>query len=718
MEYRYRFMVPALFALGLTACSDDPATDAPGPVSEEGSGLTRLGDRDVFVAALRDALIAQRSDQQLAYPTAELDTAAGSADSAGDGGSSAGAERSDVTQTNVQEAGVDERDRVKSDGSRLFVLESGFSDQAFPVDGVEADGLPGPDAQRTVLRMLAMDRDTPDAVPLADIDIDLDGRYADGFYLRSDVDAAIVTANGSGGYFASWGDSVAFRAQDSLIARVALSERSGAVDARLRIDGQSMASRRIGKYLFNATRFYPNIAGVSPYDVDAETWRQAVEQASEQDLLPHWTLDGNEPRALIDPADCFVAQRPEGELWYAPDIVTLTLIDLDTLEPVDSQCYLGASETLYASTDSVYLATTRWDYTIGPVDGSGVAIDPDDAVLVDEVFLQDPRVDTDIHRFDIGDGALDYVGSGSVSGHLGWNPQRKPYRMSARDGRLRIATIASRQGADVSPVIVSVLEPDGRGTLQRIAELPNAQRPASIGKPGEQLYASRFVGDRAYLVTFRQTDPLYIVDLSDPRDPAVLGELEITGYSDWLQPIGDTHLLGIGKDAVPVVDGWGDGRGGLFQGVKLSLFDVADPRAPREVQSVLIGERGTEAQALYDARAITVQPATDAHPARIAFGIDVHGDPEPDGLPSGAAARNWMPWQFTGLYAFDIRTGSDARIEQRGVLVAESAAGDERYGPLQRGDRAVIAGDVVYYVHGRDVRVARWGEFGSATGPR
>ena len=371
------------------------------------------------------------------------------------------------------------------------------------------------------------------------------------------------------------------------------------------------------------------------------------------------------------------------------------------------------------SPDAVYLATTRWDH------GGAIATDGDVASGDEPLGTSvpyDPRVETDIHQFDIDGGTLAYRGSGSVRGHLGWSELRKPFRMSARGGVLRVATVNDTFGAEpsVSPVNLSVLEPDGDGALVRIAELPNERRPEPIGKPGEQLYASRFVGDRAYLVTFRQSDPLYVVDLADPREPRVLGELEIEGYSDYLLPIGETHLLGIGRDAIVLPGGGGDGeRGGAVQGVKLSLFDVSDPARPSELESLLVGQRGTQSGALFDHRGITVQRASEEHPTRVSFGVDIAGTPLPDSRPAPAEALNYYSWTHTALYGFDVRGGAGAGIERRGAMIARRAGAESGFrGPRFADDRAVMVDDTVYYVHGPEVYVAPWDDLGNPAGPR
>ena len=744
-------------AVSLAGCSDDEVSGADtgagtgggGAAVENRSSLKTLADRQAFMGELRSALENQYSIAtgiSVDAPDAATDALTAGTTGGTDGGTTGGAgagesgiapgntlggapagdageagdfiATDDVSATNVQEAGVDEQDRVKTDGERIYVLSSGnpgavvFAGGGLD-DAVLADSPigPGGNPNPTILRVLDMDRETPDAIPVADINVDLDGRTADGFYLSGDADsrAAIVVSGGFGGY-GFWADSYSYGRSDTVVARVPLADpTTAAVDASLRIDGQAVSSRRIDNRLFIATRFYPQLDGIDPWNVDPQTWVEAVAATSEEDLLPAWTdTDGNRT-TLIDPASCFVAERPADSLYYSADIITLSVVDLDTMQPIDSECYLGNSETLYASPEAVFLATTRWDYSFGPTTAEGDVIDPDTAGLTADIAFYDPRVDTDIHRFEITDAGLDYSASGSVNGHLGWNPERMPYRLSDYNGDLRVAVMPSVLLADTSPIVLNVLRDNGSGELELIAQLPNEARPAPIGKPYEQLYASRFVGDRAYLVTFRQTDPLYVVDLSRPRDPELLGELEITGYSDWLLPIGSNHLLGLGKDAVAIEDGIGDGRGGLQQGVKLSLFDVSDPSAPREVSSQTIGERGTDSVALYNPRAIAIQAATDAHPTRVAFGIDVAGSAAAPPLESITEPWNWRPWSYTGLHGFDIRTGADARIEARGALVVDTTYGD---------DRAVLAGDAAFYVHGDRVRAARWDSLSNSSPAR
>ena len=342
--------------------------------------------------------------------------------------------------------------------------------------------------------------------------------------------------------------------------------------------------------------------------------------------------------------------------------------------------------------------------------------------------FNDPRIDTDIHQFDLNGSQIQYAGSGRVSGHLGWNELQKPFRMSESNGDLRVVTMSDNQDGSVSPVNLTVLRADGTGVLETIGSLPNEQRPAFIGKPGERLYASRFLGDRGYLVTFRATDPLYVVDLADPEDPSLEGELEVDGYSEYLHVIEENYLLGIGLDAVAVPAfpedrfEFGDGRdGGLEQGVKVSLYNVTDPTAPTEVDTLLLGQRGTYSSALYDHRAISILPPANGRVAtRVAFGIDIAGLAQPARRPDPEDAWTYYDWRFNALHGIEVRTGADAGLTLTGTLEAASVNDPDGFGfSFGSGtERAVMVGDSAYYIYGGQVRAANWFGFNNPSPAR
>ena len=174
--------------------------------------------------------------------------------------------------------------------------------------------------------------------------------------------------------------------------------------------------------------------------------------------------------------------------------------------------------------------------------------------------------------------------------------------------------------------------------------------------PGERMYSARFMGDRCYLVTFKKVDPLFVISLEDPTKPRILGKLKIPGYSDYLHPYDENHLIGIGKWTVEAEEGdfaW-------YQGVKISLFDVSDVEHPREIDSYIIGDRGTDSPVLRDHKALLFDKDLNllAIPVLVA---EIDESKYPNGVPPNAYGD--YVWQ--GLYVFNI---TESSIEFRGGI--------------------------------------------------
>ncbi|MEU8200213.1 beta-propeller domain-containing protein [Streptosporangium sp. NPDC049046] len=184
---------------------------------------------------------------------------------------------------------------------------------------------------------------------------------------------------------------------------------------------------------------------------------------------------------------------------------------------------------------------------------------------------EQPPEETEVHRFDItAAGAPRYVASGKVSGRL-----LNQYSLSEHEGHLRVAT-TSTNGQDSSSAVY-VLDAD---TLAKTGEV------GGLGR-GERIYSVRFIGPVGYVVTFKQVDPLYTLDLRDPAAPRKTGELKITGYSAYLHPAGDGRLIGVGQEA---------SEQGRTLGTQVSLFDVSDPANPRRLSQMFQKDSGSEAE--------------------------------------------------------------------------------------------------------------------------
>jgi hypothetical protein len=354
---------------------------------------------------------------------------------------------------------------------------------------------------------------------------------------------------------------------------------AAAVSTRVRLQGRLVGSRLIGSSLVLVTQHAPQLGvEVLPAEVPQAERQALIDGLATTDLLPTISRDGGTPVPMLPETDCLL-QPKNASLGL--EITTITVFDLSSPElKRTSRCFVGGSEALYMAPTSMYLATTRY------------AVDPSPMPL-----RWAPDVSTDIHKFALSATAIDYRGSGAVQGHLGWDPQKNPHRLGEFNGDLRVLTYNASLGwvgpasasdpsaPPPSPATLSILRENASDkTLQRVGKLPNAKRPEPLGKPGEQVYAVRLLGERGYVVTFRRSDPLYVLDLSDPTDPKTVGELQAAGFSDYLFPLGDGLLLGVGKDA---------SSSGVVGGVKVALIDAADPTKPREAATQTFGAAGS-----------------------------------------------------------------------------------------------------------------------------
>ncbi len=305
-----------------------------------------------------------------------------------------------------------------------------------------------------------------------------------------------------------------------------------------------------------------------------EGTRAAVRRARLAKWVPRGVLTSRatgsrQTRRLVA---CRAVRRPAA--FSGVEMMTVLTVDLERgLPAVDSDALMTDADTVYASAGSLYVATQRWSDSFAGDDG------PPEGVR------------TSIHRFDASQpGTTSYVSSGEVRGYL-----LSQWALSEHAGHLRVAstTVPPWWGEDEerSQSYVTVLREDG-------PRLTEVGRVGGLGR-GEQIYAVRFIGDVGYVVTFRQVDPLYTVDVGTPTAPKVLGELKIRGYSAYLHPVGEDLLLGIGQDAT---------RQGRQLGTQLSLFDVSDPRAPRRLHQVTLAGRSSEVE--FDHLAFLYWPAT------------------------------------------------------------------------------------------------------------
>ena len=237
--------------------------------------------------------------------------------------------------------------------------------------------------------------------------------------------------------------------------------------------------------------------------------------------------------------------------------------------------------------------------------------------------------------------------------------------------------------------------------LALIATLPNSQRAAAIGKPGEAVHSVRFMGDRGYVVTARIVDPLYVLDLSVPEDPVIAGTLEIPGVSTYLQPLGPAGaevVLGVGEQITAQ---------GLRDGVKVELFDVRDILRPRSLGSYSFGKRGSSSEATGDPHALTLYSPAEGR-VRIGLPIDVFDTPRP-------GAPELFEWTYSGSHLLEINgLGSSApQLSFKGVIkTAEPGGAPFPFPAYTVPRRVVMHDDAVFVVDGASLTGTKSNEVG------
>jgi hypothetical protein len=407
---------------------------------------------------------------------------------------------------------------------------------------------------------------------------------------------------------------------------------------RMRLDGEYLDARMVGDNVRLVVRSVPRLPFRQP---SGETVPPARLQEANQTVLAESRIDDWLPRYEVDNGGrvsrgrvgCAAVRRPVIEKssprFAATGTSMLTVVSLNlgasVLSARDAVSIVADGRTVYGTGGSLYIANDQ--RFVMPVGIAGVP-----------GRQAQPR--TAIYKFDVSKpGAPRHTATGAVPGWI-----LNQYAMSEYDGHLRVATTTmSAVGPPDRPNPDEPIAPDDRGRTESAVHVLAQQgdRLASVGKvgglgKGEQIYAVRFLGPVGYVVTFRQVDPLYVVDLRDPRRPKVTGELKITGYSAYLHPAGPGRLIGVGQEA---------NRQGQRLGVQVSLFDVSDPAAPGRLAQYHVRYSDTVAE--YDPHAFLYWPKTGLLVVPITTHAMVDGRNAPP--PGGALVLKLSGDGFTEL---------------------------------------------------------------------
>ena len=564
------------------------------------------------------------------------------------------------TTTYTLEASVDEHDVVKYDGEHLFIAPSRSMDCCF----ILRDAIPSTsDDSNQTERGIRILRTNPEEASATEIStIPIDGNLTvEGLYNQDSKLVALRSSSWWGTFgenfsrFSSWEDQTsALDIYD--ISTVDQPELSW----QLELEGGFVTSRRIDEHVYMISRHTPDIPGLIRYPSNQEEIDQNILLLTEltaEDVLPSILING-ESSSLIEASDCLFMDKTNeiASTYYGFPVMTFVVAVNTESESVSGiSCYMGDVSGIYVSENAIYLTQS---------DG------------------QEDDARTLIHGFEASN-ELTYLGSGAVDGHL-WGRGEVDFRMSEHEGYLRVVStkyIGPWDAEDSIDHQLSVLKisPDSLD-LDLVATLPNSNRPDKIGKPDESLYGVRFFGDTLYLVTFETIDPLYVLDLSNPEEPIIAGELMVPGFSDFLHSVNDGLLLGLGAD-----------EEGL---VKLELFNVEDMNAPYSLGTHTLGRGGwSYSEARYNRHAFTYQQYDDSSD-RFAIPLTDYG-----GMQDDYSEKH-------SLYLLEIAdkdSPSLASIVEIGRINAISESWDGS-GP----HRSVFDGDAVYFINGSSVYSTLW----------
>lgn len=635
----------ALLALGcglLQACSDS-STDV-GLSHDTGIGATtRLKSFASDQEMLEQFRQAARAESEQADYLIVAETDAQATDSVASAPAT-------TSTTNVQVQGVDEADLIKVSGDQLYALQTATYHYTIASDSVGFD----PSVQQNPALLKRFRLGEP--AELIEVAVLPAETTWSGLYHLEKRQQLVLQGEGSA---PSYGDSYSsywWSGGAVSLRGVGVGAGDALTDAAwdLEFDGQLVGSRRIGNTLYLVTEY--GAPYIHPYAGEGGN----IDKLSLSDWLPSWRFKGDDQGGLVSASDCY--QSSVDARRQSTRVTALIALPLENPTQLETRCLMGTAETLFVSQNALYVATTE-SYYGGWAEGAA------------DIFFP-ASTETDVHKFSF-DGVLSYRGGVRLSGHLGWHPQQRSYRMGERDGVLSVVTSGGSQWrASNQDHRLYTLE-EQAGVLALKAQLPNSARSQSIGKPGDRIYGTRVLGDRIYVVTFLTTDPLYVIDVSNPADPFIAGELEVPGFSDYLHPVGDDLLLGVGKSASS--DEAGDqGRGGWYQGLRLSLFDVSDASNPTLVNALEYGDRGSSSDLFSDFHALAWLGKSDGS-AEFALPVDLY--------QHGSSPE--YPWQHgdfvhRGLYRFTVDSSG---LREHSQALLGSAENYERNG------RSVLSSD-------------------------
>ena len=487
----------------------------------------------------------------------------------------AGTTASDFSTTNIQVEGVDEADILKNDGKYIYAIANGklFIVEAYPAESSKI--IATVDMAQVYPIEMFISSDSEELLLFSRKGYSYGETYSAGISSPSKM----MVSPDYYPYYGGSGTTVQLFDISTKETPILLKE--------VEFEGSYLTSRLVGNNAYfvinsNPRFYYSDIRYSSGSD--------------ENSIIPLMKVDGEEEQIAL-PTEIGIMPRVRPQSF-----VTIASMNLKS-EEITKETAVGSAQNVFSSTNNIYLADRIWDYSL---EDTNSIIPAEVGMIIKSIYYPNWNATskTVINKFHFSEGEVSFVGAGIVPGNI-----LNQFSMDEYESNFRIATTVEAGYSQFMGIEGDI--PTNRSTnnlyvLDKDMELVGSLEGIA---PDEKIYSVRFMGNKGYMVTFKYVDPLFVIDLSDPTNPNILGKLKIPGYSDYLHPIDETHLLGIGKDVNELEDAEKvHSQGAVYytavKGIKMAIFDVSDVENPIELAKYTIGDRGTESEALYNHKAI------------------------------------------------------------------------------------------------------------------
>ncbi len=490
----------------------------------------------------------------------------------------------DHSDTNVQVVGVDEADTVKTDGKFVYTLK-GQSVRIVQVQTVSA-------LKEVATIDLAKDNMQP-----TELYLDSNRLVVIGQVYESSPYPYPVPMNGIAPNVKMM--PIMYRPSRT---EVRIYDVTSPANPKLQrtvdFDGSALSSRRIGDKVYLV--------------LNQSLWMYPYATNTSTNVLPMYkdSAKGTSDMPVTDCSKIAILPRVPSPQYLIVGAIPLQ----NATAPIGREVVLGNAGNIYSSLKNLYISAPEWSYIWNGRGG-----------------ISDSK--TNIYRFAFTSTGVALKAQGSVPGTI-----LNQFSMDEQDDMFRVATNSGNMWDSAAPAVNNLYILNAAltqvGAVEKMA-------------PGEQIRSVRFMGDRAYVVTFKNTDPLFVIDVADARHPKILGKLKVPGYSDYLHPYDATHLIGFGKDAV---DAKQEGFA-WYQGMKVAMFDVSDVANPKELFNTVIGDRGTDSPLLTNHKAILFDVSRNL----LAFPINVSEIPAEQKVGNDGSAYGSPVFQGAYVYSINLK---------------------------------------------------------------